>query len=78
MIGPVVALRRLNGAGQHRERAPFIVSCFAAAAYSQAQRQYGNKWRTIVDEYLPWRSPNDLKNYCNQYILGKGSHVRYC
>jgi len=50
----------------------------SAAAHSQAQRQYGNKWRTIVDEYLPWRSPNDLKNYCNQYILGKGSHVRYC
>lgn len=41
----------------------------------QAQREYGNKWRTIVDNYLPWRSPNDLKNYCNQYVNGKHNHV---
>jgi hypothetical protein len=43
---------------------------------AQAQREYGNKWRTIVDNYLPWRSPNDLKNYCNQYVNGKHNHVR--
>lgn len=50
----------------------------AAPPHQQAQREYGNKWRTIVDGYLPWRSPNDLKNYCNQYINGKRTHVSAC
>lgn len=29
-----------------------------------------------MDDFLPWRSPNDLKNYCNQYISSKGSQVK--
>jgi hypothetical protein len=37
----------------------------------QGLKHYGNKWRTIVDNYLPWRSPSDLKNYANQYLHAK-------
>ena len=49
----------------------FLLGCL----HMQTQREHGNKWRHIVDDYLPWRSPNDLKNYCNQYISSKGSQV---
>jgi hypothetical protein len=41
----------------------------------QAQRDYGNKWRNIAEDYLPWRSPNDLKNYWNQHVNNKQPHV---
>lgn len=43
--------------------------------YTQGLKHFGTKWRTIVDNYLPWRSPNDLKNYANQYIKTKSQQV---
>jgi hypothetical protein len=42
----------------------------------QAQREHGNKWRNIAEDHLPWRSPNDLKNYWNQHVNGKQQQVR--
>jgi hypothetical protein len=44
-----------------------LLICFSPLL--QAQQTHGSKWTFIASEYLPWRSPQELKSVCHSKSL---------